>query len=354
VVVHCSDGWDRTAQTCSLAGFLLDSYYRTIEGFITLVEKEWLGFGHKFSHRIGHLAGESREVSPIFLQFLECTWQILQQFPRAFEFNELFLITLYDAVVSCKFGTFLGNCELERQRARLSERTHSLWSFILARRADFVNPLYDVGDRAHQGVLLPSLAPQHFTVWLAMYCRFDPEMLPRQRIETHVTAAQLRTRTHEAALRVLSHQQAEVGAAEARLHQELAALRARRLRAQGESPSETPAGEDIDPHTAGRVPPSAWVLPPTPDFLREDDACSGCRAPFEYLDHRGVCRACGHIFCASCLRRLAALPQQGWREAGPACNACYKTLPPASVGAAAARAAAVVASPESKSGGLVV
>jgi len=33
VLVHCSDGWDRTAQTCSLASIMLDPYYRTIEGF---------------------------------------------------------------------------------------------------------------------------------------------------------------------------------------------------------------------------------------------------------------------------------------------------------------------------------
>lgn len=33
VLVHCSDGWDRTAQTCSLAEIILDPYYRTIHGF---------------------------------------------------------------------------------------------------------------------------------------------------------------------------------------------------------------------------------------------------------------------------------------------------------------------------------
>ena len=33
VVVHCSDGWDRTAQTCGLASLMLDPYYRTIQGF---------------------------------------------------------------------------------------------------------------------------------------------------------------------------------------------------------------------------------------------------------------------------------------------------------------------------------
>lgn len=33
VVVHCSDGWDRTAQVCSLAAVLLDPHYRSIHGY---------------------------------------------------------------------------------------------------------------------------------------------------------------------------------------------------------------------------------------------------------------------------------------------------------------------------------
>lgn len=33
VLVHCSDGWDRTAQTCALAQIMLDPHYRTIHGF---------------------------------------------------------------------------------------------------------------------------------------------------------------------------------------------------------------------------------------------------------------------------------------------------------------------------------
>lgn len=34
VLVHCSDGWDRTAQVCSVAAVLLDPYYRTLKGFM--------------------------------------------------------------------------------------------------------------------------------------------------------------------------------------------------------------------------------------------------------------------------------------------------------------------------------
>jgi myotubularin-related protein 3/4 len=31
VLVHCSDGWDRTPQIVALAELMLDPYYRTIE-----------------------------------------------------------------------------------------------------------------------------------------------------------------------------------------------------------------------------------------------------------------------------------------------------------------------------------
>jgi myotubularin-related protein 6/7/8 len=58
VLIHCSDGWDRTSQLSALSQLLLDPYYRTLEGFIVLVEKDWLAFGHMFQHRTGFLSSD--------------------------------------------------------------------------------------------------------------------------------------------------------------------------------------------------------------------------------------------------------------------------------------------------------
>lgn len=58
VLIHCSDGWDRTSQLSALSQLCLDPYYRTLEGFIILVEKDWLSFGHMFRHRSGFLSSD--------------------------------------------------------------------------------------------------------------------------------------------------------------------------------------------------------------------------------------------------------------------------------------------------------
>lgn len=70
VLVHCSDGWDRTPQIVSLAQMMLDPYYRSVDGFRTLVEICWLDFGHKMADRNGTVLGVSdpNERAPIFLQ----------------------------------------------------------------------------------------------------------------------------------------------------------------------------------------------------------------------------------------------------------------------------------------------
>lgn len=181
VVVHCSDGWDRTAQLTALAMLMLDGYYRTIRGFEVLVEKEWLSFGHRFQLRLGH--GDKNHAdadrSPVFLQFIDCVWQMTRQFPTAFEFNEYFLVTILDHLYSCLFGTFLCNSEQQRGKENLPKRTVSLWSYINSQLEDFTNPLY--GSYSNH-VLYPVASMRHLELWVGYYVRWNPRMKPQEPI----------------------------------------------------------------------------------------------------------------------------------------------------------------------------
>eukprot|EP00644_Phytophthora_capsici_P003975 jgi/Phyca11/564676/estExt2_Genewise1.C_PHYCAscaffold_150474 len=131
VLIHCSDGWDRTAQLTALTELLIDPYYRTIVGFERLIEKEWCSFGHKFRDRTSHgSSNNTNETSPVFLQWIDCVWQVMVQFPSAFEFNERYLILILDHLYSCRFGTFLYNSQRERVEQESVHPTQSLWSYL--------------------------------------------------------------------------------------------------------------------------------------------------------------------------------------------------------------------------------
>ncbi|CAM9198576.1 unnamed protein product [Chrysoparadoxa australica] len=191
VLVHCSHGWDRTSQVSALAQVLLDPYYRTIDGFQVLVEKEWLMFGHPFqlrhAHGITRAQGKEDQRSPIFLQFLDSVWQLVSQFPSAFEFNSRYLICIADHLYSCRFGTFIANCDRVRKEVQLTERTASLWTYLEINRSAFESPYYvstEITDGVNvkeavatgHGVLLPQLSCilRRVTLWSDYYLRWSP------------------------------------------------------------------------------------------------------------------------------------------------------------------------------------
>ncbi|GBE81805.1 Phosphoinositide 3-phosphatase [Sparassis crispa] len=224
VLIHCSDGWDRTAQLSSLSQLCLDPFYRTVRGFQILVEKDWLSFGHKFLDRCGHLSSEKfflapvesggggggaeaaqaflasvqnrfaspnhiKETSPVFHQFLESVRQVQRQFPERFEFNERFLRQLHYHLYSCQFGTFLFNTERDRRVGEGSiapacDRTVSVWDFFNSppEAALNLNPDYDPSlddptsraPKADMGVLMPN--PKDVRFWHELYGRTDEEM----------------------------------------------------------------------------------------------------------------------------------------------------------------------------------
>ncbi|XP_066505012.1 myotubularin-related protein 7a [Hoplias malabaricus] len=211
VLVHCSDGWDRTAQVCSVAGVLLDPYYRTLKGLMVLIEKDWVSFGHKFSHRYSHLDVDPKEVSPIMDQFLECLWQLLEQFPCAFEYNERFLITIHNHIHSCQYGNFICNSEKERKEQGIREKTHSLWPHLWKNKSDFVNPLFRTDRDKTQGVLRPLTTPYCFKFWRGLYNHFDRGMHPRQSVLDSLMAVNEETQQLEELLAVCKQKLVALG-----------------------------------------------------------------------------------------------------------------------------------------------
>ncbi len=243
VLIHCSDGWDRTSQLSALSQIMLDPYYRTIEGFVVLVEKDWLSFGHMFRLRSGHLNHEDwftvqrdafagtkvnpgendgrndafqnvlsgakrffnpskdddepdaaseaasgkvvneeattpKMVSPVFHQFLDCTYQLIRQHKDRFEYNERFLRRLLYHLYSCQYGTFLYNSEKQRVDANVMERTSSVWDYFLCRKQEFTNPDYDptVDDlvKGKERIIFPRLKDIRW--WYQAFGRTDDEM----------------------------------------------------------------------------------------------------------------------------------------------------------------------------------
>lgn len=109
ILVHCSDGWDRTAQLTGLTAIILDPFYRTIEGLFLVIEKEFVSFGHQFEHRCGKTT--HKETSPVFLQFLDCVFQLVSQFPTKFEYSSRMLSLFASLSYSGLFISFNKNCE---------------------------------------------------------------------------------------------------------------------------------------------------------------------------------------------------------------------------------------------------
>ncbi|GAA5833837.1 hypothetical protein JCM9279_001640 [Rhodotorula babjevae] len=219
VLVHCSDGWDRTSQLSALPQLCLDPYFRTARGFAVLIEKDWVSYGHRFADRSGHLcndrvdfvhklgtdastqqaflasvtrqfAGSShafKETCPVFQQFLDCVYQVQRQFPTRFEFNERLLRHLVRETYGDAQGTFLFNSERERAELGARSRTASVWDTVFdaatgALKPEFRNPAYDPrlddaqrkAPDADQGVLLFDAHDVRW--WHELFGRDDEEM----------------------------------------------------------------------------------------------------------------------------------------------------------------------------------
>lgn len=234
VLVHCSDGWDRTAQLTSLSMLMMDPYYRTFEGFQVLIEKEWFSFGHKFCDRLGwrDQGWSDDERSPVFHQFLDCVYQCIHQNAAIFEFNESLLLFIATHVLSGWFGNVFANNEMER--ITLQESTISIWTFIGLNKQRFVNDSFSPFADAWT----PRCSPQNITLWRGWFLKW---------------------------------------------HNTLWELGWNRKNEDFSEVHETP---------------SEWMAD------SEVQRCCYCNQRFDFIHRRHHCRACGQIFCESCVKNF--------------------------------------------------
>lgn len=127
------------------------------------------------------------------------------QFPTAFEFNERLLLTILDHLYSCRFGTFLYNCESARDQhvrttissvllfcyahvqpaycnsllftlcviQEVRSKTVSLWSLVNSKMDIYLNPFYTPESGR---VLYPVASMRHLELWVTYYIRWNPRI----------------------------------------------------------------------------------------------------------------------------------------------------------------------------------
>lgn len=140
-------GWDFTAILSSLVQLIIDPTYRTVDGFHTLVQREFISFGHRFS--TNGVQRDYQAPSPFFILFLDCVFQLIDQNCCSFQFNVQFLETLGYHVFSGRFSTFLLDSEHDRIESLImfdSSKNLCFWSYVTSmldqKKCHMLNKLY--------------------------------------------------------------------------------------------------------------------------------------------------------------------------------------------------------------------
>uniref|UniRef100_A0A3B4FXD2 Myotubularin 1 n=1 Tax=Pundamilia nyererei TaxID=303518 RepID=A0A3B4FXD2_9CICH len=154
VVVHCSDGWDRTAQLTSLAMLMLDSHYRTLRGFqvsrLTLVNMS-LDIHRGYED-------DTRVSSEVFLTWLDC---YKRKSLRKLKLHRQNCVTVH-ILMSCASAA-----------SEVRSKTVSLWSLVNSKVDMYLNPFYTPESGR---VLYPVASMRHLELWVAYYIRWNPRI----------------------------------------------------------------------------------------------------------------------------------------------------------------------------------
>ena len=147
ILIHCSDGWDRTAQLSSLVKVMISEKYRTITGFIDLIQHDWISAGHKFQDRLHSFEEEN---SPVFHQFLEIVYTLMMNNPFNFEFNEDLLVDILAEACCPTTVTFIRNNNKDRDENKTT-KYESFFSSIVSNIQKYVNKHFDPSQEMEFG-----------------------------------------------------------------------------------------------------------------------------------------------------------------------------------------------------------
>ena len=324
VLVHCSDGWDRTPQLTSLSMLMLDPYYRTIEGFIVLIEKEWLSFGHKFAHRLGWTVGghtDKAERSPVFIQWLDCVHQCLRQRPEDYEFNEALLLFIANNLYSGKYGNFMFNNERERVTSIAKYLMLSMWTSVLTCQSQYTNPLY----KRNPSISCPVLLKPRIVVWEAFFIEYSSKLYNAAWLSNYYGDGE---------------GDEDGGHGDNHHHN--------RRSSAASSSSHTGYGEEGEDNSKGGSNPlfklfasrkgasggaSSASLSPQKVSAKggkwaEDHAvngCTRCNANFSPFKRRHHCRNCGLIFCGRCSNQTRIVDSvSSWKQSRVCMDCAFK------------------------------
>ena len=181
-----------------------------------MIQKEWLSFGHRFASRCGNIGingvnlKEKEEISPVFIQFLDCVHQLLHQYPHVFEFTESMLTTLGHHVYSGRFGTFMGDCEEERKEMHLKARTTSVWYYLKVHQMEYMNRFYLPVPNAKQPdpLIKPNCGVQSLRLWSSFFMQWNRAKLGN--IATNLESTTYHADTLNAMYDALSQQNEEL------------------------------------------------------------------------------------------------------------------------------------------------
>ncbi len=131
-------------------------------------------------------------MSPIFIQFLDCVFQIVSQYPDFFEFNTQYILLISEHVYSCRFGTLL--CDTEREReavASIRQRTHCLWEYLdsfpeLLNKNYVEKPLAPDEFEGNGSMLMPlPTLLRNVTLWTDRFCMHGAKPTSRCQLQEY-------------------------------------------------------------------------------------------------------------------------------------------------------------------------